>query len=605
MHLKIFASCILLLLLVSSSFALSCYLSDLKSLQTVLGKRLKERIDESQNNCDDVIKKLINFTSREKNTLNRTYFKEKSETIFDQSELGIFAKETMEELQERERLWLELQKYQPLDENFNDKSLCSLSNSNGGKVISRLDEMFNILFETEKPTDDSCQMIKYFVKVEDIIKRRLEKDQLETAIENAYRNRNIDDIYTKIVKQVSELNATVKEKQKESAIELLQKGFFEGYSLLKKLNDHEAKEVLEKAYGCRESNLFNVVDAISHDKNMLKKIVDKVKKCPNGAKSTVLIYINSKINNELEDMVEQIYEKLATLKDNELKNQIDKLRVLDDLKSLDLAKLIELMYKCDLKNFDKVLEFIDESKIHNKKIETVFYDEFIKCDHIDTRQHVDFGFWLQKKVNEANDNIELTKKRAELQNVRERLPAGIELLVFAEYVIFAQESYEQILRAHNHVAVKFKVYQTIDKENNEEVYGIRDVLNENLNNIFLNKVKKYKKVGYEYKLTGGEDLRMEIGGDSADHSTDYQWQIIPTMNATRFYLYHPKEKAYVSNEEIVTRFKESFNVAFTTKNRDDQKWMITEKLIRNNPLDDRSDLLKKHRDVLASINENN
>lgn len=66
---------------------------------------------------------------------------------------------------------------------------------------------------------------------------------------------------------------------------------------------------------------------------------------------------------------------------------------------VDLGKIIRTAYDKNNNNFQTLSRFIDKVDLPELELETVLYDEIMRCGHIDTAEHVLFGYWLRPKLD--------------------------------------------------------------------------------------------------------------------------------------------------------------------------------------------------------------
>jgi hypothetical protein len=201
---------------------------------------------------------------------------------------------------------------------------------------------------------------------------------------------------------------------------------------------------------------------------------------------------------------------------------------------------------------------------------------------IDTVEHVMFGYWLRNKINAIEQQhlqrAVIENQKRPLEELKQRLPEGIQIFFFEPSVIFAQKDYSYLIRAFGHDSVKFKVVPELDGK----YFRFEDTKDQQA--LFFAQVDKEKK--HVVMLGDGSTIK-------------YKWQIVPTDNATFFYILNKSNKFAISSEEyekcarnegILGRCtgKDLYNVAKVVDPDDDkQKWMITTHIIRNGILKDR------------------
>ena len=172
----------------------------------------------------------------------------------------------------------------------------------------------------------------------------------------------------------------------------------------------------------------------------------------------MMSYNNCEIyKNSNKNLYGKLSEKIRTKDFDEVLKSIKE-------QNFEVRKLIPIAYNKNANNFESVTQFIDKLDNLNQNLETILYDEMILSGHVDTVEHVMFGFWLSKRIKRVDqmpDQSFVLKRKNNLEALKNRLPEGIQKLFFETSFMLAslksdEENYSYMLRTPKTDHTRFK-----------------------------------------------------------------------------------------------------------------------------------------------------
>lgn len=499
---------------------------------------------------------------------------------------------------------------------------CDLVGDTGKKILSILNELYLALVEKSFP-DDCKSLIKEMTNIEVLMTQRENRNQKRLQLlektfakrtrfaqklvdDNVNKERDFENLgenfdeLRKLLNNEMEITGDIEDQVSKQAFKFAVQMIGAGDNLresMKVLSEAQDDEIFSKAiveaYNCDESKLTNVIKFLDvFYKTGFATVGNEIRRC-NHLSNPVVLKIAHELNDDyFKDSVEKVYTKFAKQVQKEETEHI--LTFIKSVNShgLDYIRLIQKSYGRNTKNFEAVTTLIDQLDLRSKNLETIFYTEMLESGHVDTAEHVMFGFWIMEKINliEQQPQQYISElHKLHLEQLKERFPEGIKLLFFEPYVIFARENFSYLMRAFGHDSVKFKAIPYF-KGRHFRFNDTRDN-----RSLFVTEIS-----GNQVVLVGKGDNR------------NYYWQIIPTQNAKFFYIVNYFNDSAMSSEEyqhcdlyerwvsewfdgyIEKVFKKKckktaiYNVAKGKPYTESQKWMITTSLIRNGILQDRT-----------------
>lgn len=634
---------------------------ELLSLKNVLAKSLDEN-ESNEGDCDEIMRKTINFASRNRNTLKRTVEEHQQELNQTEAKLSAertaYSKANIQTIPQPQRqpymaiFFSELKTIKAMKDQIETKlsgkraikekidyynvltksvqsstqinDNCDMSNDKGEKIVSILQEIFTVI-KGEENTENCFGIIRIMLNIESLIEteKTIFDDKLDLTRETynssmemlkftvqdiAEQKNNPNGVPRDSIKYQTRLNSLTEEQQNlqhelskksfDFVVEMIRAGknFYEAKLALADTNttmmekDAEYTKVLTQAYECDQTRLNNVVKfAEYYDKQSVEKVFLEMQNC-NQASDPIIIKIKKLLPNlNTEQFVKEAYTYLAgeILSEEGRKSAINFMNQFGQ-NPVDVSKLVEMAFAKNKDNLFSLLTFILELDQPKLKLENNLYREFLDSGHIDTVEHVRFGYWLQQTIHSINYkpqtiNGELQKKN--LNEIKENLPTGIKNLFFEPVFVISSPNYTHLIRGFGHESVQFNLI-TLD---NGEYFRITEKRDGQA--LFVQQLDVHNhNLMYETK-----DV-VFIG--KAVCLKSYYWQIIPTKNAKFFYIKNKSNGRYISKitEEIC--FKRNSNKKCKSKpeyyNRaeanetGDVEWMITLHIIRDGILPDRT-----------------
>lgn len=277
-----------------------------------------------------------------------------------------------------------------------------------------------------------------------------------------------------VLKEFGKLKVEFAHKAREFAVKMLQNGvrFEEVKTALEYAKNDEfnvynpLKFVLENAYTCKLKYLGNVVK-FTHGYSWtgFPIILEKMKTCEQIDEPIIIEIAQLYKDDKIESYTDKAYEKLAKrIQLNETDGVVETLKNLK-ADEVDLAKIVRFSYDGDTKNFIFVTNFIE--MLGNQKLEEVLYNEMIKNEHEDTKEHVMFGVFIRKlvgKAHKASDNTHLHY----LEEVKNRLPEGIRNLCFSKAIYFMADDKSTFGKPSGYKAKTFSGGKLFQFEKNDQ-----------------------------------------------------------------------------------------------------------------------------------------
>lgn len=622
---------------------------DLLKLKVVL-RQITDEGETTDSECDALVRRTINLSSKWRNKLRKEV--KESDNLYTETEINrkadernlskslssvpnelkrdygtAFARSTNQiktVLQDIENVMLDnigltgkllFYEHHLNSSSISSKRLCSLEDESGEKLISILGEISEAL-KGQRDSDNCEYSIVAIVNAESLEAQRREFDEKKLGMLNKYYDErkhlmqqliddnneqlhdteNINADLSEFENELNDLNSKNDLKRKlmatksfEFIVKMIREGRVprDAREVLSDSGSSQSKyhEAIVKAYDCTESNINNVVRFIDlFGKSGLSVMRDQIKNCQQLHHPMIIKLALELDDATLGNSVDAVYRAFGgQIRGNNLTVVSHYIKTLGD-KVIDLPRLVRLTYDRKTSNMEAAMAFIDSLNDPKKKLEKVLYDEMMRTGAIDTVEHVMFGFWIMKKIVSVDqlpiDLTEIHLLKQPFEELKQRLPEGIRFLFFEPYVILASKDFSYLVRAFGMNSVKFQAIPS----NNAKYFVFKDTRDDR--KIFLT------------AMDGDQIATVGKG----DHQGNY-WQIIPTNNAEFFYIksfsgyYLSADERKVCAEEKTTYFGlgankcvryDVYNKAYPTNFMDNQKWMITTSLIRNQMLADRT-----------------
>lgn len=567
----------------------TCNKESLKNLRKVLASKRNEDVNNAGQECEDIVKGIISYGSRFRNDykskavkivqIPKTDFDFKTSSQHENSynELTEKYNNAIKELTEVRQKFSTLNKYSIFP--YSNGSYCIISEENGRTAINIVKEIYQITTHTNYD-GKKCLLIQF---LSDDFDKFLDEHKKFNTFENEIKksfidNRNkimmstndqnldkINEIIESLGVEVNNLNEQIVEKIEDFAIHSFQngRGSLELREILENTEESELIKYLETAYDCTLNNLYNILAILPRTSyKIIKNLIDE---CERDTSSLPYLKIlKSFKDSTLAEKTEEVYKIIGDeIRENNTESIMKFLQYYDIIE-LDTNLLIKSVYNCDISNFETIARLVELINSREICMEKIYYDEFIGCGHTDTIEHFMFGFWILKR--QSNDGT--GKYNQDFEATLKAIPKAINLVAHDKEIVLATKDYNHTLRSQTASESRFKI---VPLENGRKFYI--EEHEDRRDRLFMN---------HRLRVINGKG-----------NNEKYEWQFIPIDNATKFYIYNPFYKAYLSSEETKTEFNENFNQGYPEvdeNNKQKFEWYISVILRRYEILKDRSEV---------------
>lgn len=217
-------------------------------------------------------------------------------------------------------------------------------------------------------------------------------------------------------------NKKLQEDNKKLAFDFIVKMIREGKKfdqiirILNKLKKTDAaiyQDVINEAYRCSSTNLHLVIKFVEYfDISGLDAVVTKMENCvSNHLEHLTILKIHAVLkNNKFKSHSEKIHSKFASFLRAGAFDELYFFARRYRNGVVDIGNIIRSAYDNDTNNFQTLSRFIDKIDLPELELEAILYDEMMRSGHIDTVEHVLFGFWLRQKLTNVNQNQEKSQE---------------------------------------------------------------------------------------------------------------------------------------------------------------------------------------------------